>query len=109
MPNLPEYFSRSTKVATRREETPRKHSKRFYILARAGITVAAIGVFCLLRLDVARVVWHRTEAYLVKVIQLQRSPALIEEYMKRNSPRKLQIGAGAFNKPGWLNTDIEPA
>ena len=28
--------------------------------------------------------------------------------MRNNTVRKLQLGAGEFSNPGWLNTDIEP-
>jgi predicted SAM-dependent methyltransferase len=39
------------------------------------------------------------------------SPAekqIAERYMAGPPPRKLQIGAGPNNLPGWLNSDIEP-
>jgi hypothetical protein len=36
------------------------------------------------------------------------SSGVIDDYMRANAVRKLQIGAGENNKPGWLNTDIEP-
>jgi predicted SAM-dependent methyltransferase len=32
----------------------------------------------------------------------------IEQYLASTGVRKLQIGAGPNNLPGWLNTDIEP-
>jgi predicted SAM-dependent methyltransferase len=32
----------------------------------------------------------------------------ISEYNRTHSIRKLQIGAGQMDYPGWLNTDIEP-
>lgn len=37
-----------------------------------------------------------------------RSGAIIDTYLKSHAVRKLQIGAGPNNLPGWLNTDIEP-
>ena len=37
-----------------------------------------------------------------------RSPAVIDTYLRQNEVRKLQIGAGSSRPPGWLNTDIEP-
>jgi predicted SAM-dependent methyltransferase len=38
----------------------------------------------------------------------ERSPAIIEAYMRTHPIKRLQIGAGASRRPGWLNTDIEP-
>jgi len=76
---------------------PRKLSKMQSILARVAITIAAVGFFCLLRPDVASSATRRL-----------LSSQVISDYVKDNSVRKLQIGAGEFNKPGWLNTDIEP-
>ena len=67
------------------------------ILARVGITLAAGGLFCVARPDVAGNATRRL-----------RSPYIISDYMKNNTVRKLQLGAGEFNSPGWLNTDIEP-
>ncbi len=67
------------------------------MLARAGITLAAFGLFCLLRMDVTARVWNR-----------MHSSQIIAKYVKDNAVRKLQIGAGEFSFPGWLNTDIEP-
>lgn len=37
-----------------------------------------------------------------------RSPAVIDTYLRQHQVRKLQIGAGSSRPPGWLNTDIEP-
>jgi predicted SAM-dependent methyltransferase len=34
--------------------------------------------------------------------------ATIERYLASTAVRKLQIGTGTNNLPGWLNTDIEP-
>ena len=34
--------------------------------------------------------------------------AAIRDYMNSHAIRKLHIGAGDKNRPGWLNTDIEP-
>ena len=74
-----------------------KHSTLTNVLARVGITLAALGFFCLLRPDIAGNATRR-----------MRSPGIISDYMKSNSVHKLQLGAGEFNLPGWLNTDIEP-
>jgi predicted SAM-dependent methyltransferase len=38
----------------------------------------------------------------------QRSGAIIAAYMREQTVRKLQIGAGSSRPVGWLNTDIEP-
>lgn len=37
------------------------------------------------------------------------SQSIIRQYLRTHSNRKLQIGAGGNNLPGWLNTDIEPS
>jgi predicted SAM-dependent methyltransferase len=34
--------------------------------------------------------------------------ALVAEYMSTEPVRRLQVGAGSHNLPGWLNSDIEP-
>lgn len=34
--------------------------------------------------------------------------ALIDHYLATHPVKKLQVGAGPVNLPGWLNTDIEP-
>jgi predicted SAM-dependent methyltransferase len=36
------------------------------------------------------------------------APRLVREYARSHPIRKLQIGAGKVDYPGWLNTDIEP-
>jgi predicted SAM-dependent methyltransferase len=33
---------------------------------------------------------------------------IIDDYMKSEPVKRLQVGAGNFNMKGWLNTDIEP-
>jgi len=38
----------------------------------------------------------------------ERSPAIIEAYMRAEPVKRLQIGAGSSRREGWLNTDIEP-
>jgi len=78
-------------------DAPARASKWKNIVARAGITVADLGLFCVARPDVAGNATRRL-----------RSPHIIAEYVKNNTVRKLQLGAGEFNNPGWLNTDIEP-
>lgn len=69
---------------------------------RLGITLAALGLFCILRIDIAAPAWTKYKAQIL-------SPGRIEGYLKTHSVRKLQIGAGPSHKPDWLNTDIEPS
>jgi len=87
---------------------PTPHSKLFTVLARIGITLAAVGMFSILRFDVAQAAWKNTEAYVKDKVARYQGPGRIDAYLRANSVRKLQIGAGENNKPGWLNTDIEP-
>jgi predicted SAM-dependent methyltransferase len=75
------------------------------VLARVGITIAAAGVLFLLRPDLrARSQSMIQSAYRRHVA----SPRLIHAYLRDHTVRKVQIGAGAIDKAGWLNTDIEP-
>jgi predicted SAM-dependent methyltransferase len=37
-----------------------------------------------------------------------RAPGVAREYLRTHPVRKLQIGAGGVDYPGWLNTDIDP-
>src|SRR5947208_2774263 len=37
-----------------------------------------------------------------------KNRSIIEDYFRRASVHKLNIGAGDNDLPGWLNTDIEP-
>jgi len=37
-----------------------------------------------------------------------RAPGMAREYLRTHQIRKLQIGAGRLDYPGWLNTDIDP-
>ena len=72
--------------------------------ARAGITLAAVGLFLLIRPDI----YAYTTAQLRSDYQAVVSRRLIAEYMRQTAQPKLQIGSGASNPAGWLNTDIEP-
>jgi predicted SAM-dependent methyltransferase len=76
---------------------PAKLSGWKNVAARVAITLAAVGLFCVARPDVVGAATRRW-----------RSPLIIADYMKHNTVRKLQLGAGDFNLPGWLNTDIGP-
>jgi len=76
---------------------PAKLSGWKNVAARAAITLAAVGLFCVARPDVVGGATRRW-----------RSPLIISDYMKNNAVHKLQLGAGDFNLPGWLNTDIGP-
>jgi predicted SAM-dependent methyltransferase len=42
------------------------------------------------------------------VIRDYQDASYIREYLKSSAVRKLQLGAGGNDPPGWLNTDIEP-
>src|SRR5579872_6735247 len=80
---------------------PAKYSRVKNVVARVVITLAAVGLFCIARPDIAgNVVGNASRRW--------RSTNIIADYMKNNSVRKLQLGAGEFNLPGWLNTDIGP-
>ena len=70
-------------------------------IAQVGITFAAAGMFLLIRPDWLQVV----EAHYTKV----SSPGSIQQYLDSTKVRKLQLGAGANNLKGWLNTDIIPS
>jgi predicted SAM-dependent methyltransferase len=37
-----------------------------------------------------------------------KDPRTIDQYLRSHPVRKLQLGAGGNDPPGWLNTDIEP-
>ena len=78
--------------------------KLFHILARVGITIVACGLFLLIRPDIGTLLKGKVRAATIE----RASPRVIETYLSRNAVRKLQIGAGLNNKPGWLNSDIEP-
>ena len=91
-------------------------SRSRHILARVGIAAAAMGLFLLLRPDALKLVLVQLIAVLSVPVQARAAyrhditpPALIEEYVRENKIRKLQIGAGDNSYPGWLNTDIEPS
>ncbi len=42
-------------------------------------------------------------------VTVRGAPRMMQAYLSGHSVRKLQIGAGSVNYPGWLNTDIEPS
>ena len=42
-------------------------------------------------------------------IVVHSAPRQMQSYLRSHSVRKLQIGAGTVDYPGWLNTDIEPS
>lgn len=74
-------------------------------LARAAITVTALLVFLLLRQNTAAAIAGSVQSSYRRAI----GTTVINTYLRANSVRKLQIGAGGNSKKGWLNTDIEPA
>ena len=75
------------------------------ILARGAITIAAAGLFLFLRPDMSNALQRK---YLSPQIA-HASQGVIDEYLRTHSVRMLQIGTADNNKPGWLNTDIEPS
>ncbi len=79
----------------------RKHSLLFNIVARAAITLAAAAALLLLRPDYWNPIALLYRHYVA-------SPQIISSYLQSNAVRKLQIGAGPNNFPGWLNTDYTP-
>ncbi len=78
-------------------EVPARYSRFKNITARVAITLAAVGLFCVARQDVVG-----------NAILHWRSDRIIRDYIKNVAVRKLQLGAGEFSLPGWLNTDIAP-
>jgi len=73
--------------------------------AQAGVTLAAVGLFLLIRPDTyAYAKDHLRADYQREII----TPKLIDAYVRANHDVKVQVGAGTGNLPGWLNTDIEP-
>jgi predicted SAM-dependent methyltransferase len=77
-------------------------------LARTAITIAALALFCLLRPDILATVLGYPAEIRAGYRRHIASPRLIKSYIASHTVRKLQIGAGPNNYPGWLNTDIEP-
>src|SRR5262245_6846979 len=57
-------------------------------------------------------VWAMGKVGVLKIVLLEYAAlsarTTIERYLASTGVRKLQIGAGPNNLPGWLNTDIEP-
>ncbi len=80
--------------------------RTYQTLARIGITIGAVFLLLLLRIDIA----SAAKDYLTaEVREHVESPRIIADYTpQQRHPGKLQIGAGHSHKPGWLNTDIEP-
>lgn len=73
-------------------------------LAKVAITLAAAGVFCLIRPDVAGLIRDKTRTVFGQYLG---SRFVIAEYLRSHPVRKLQLGAGSLNREGWLNTDID--
>jgi len=57
-------------------------------------------------------IWAMEKVGVLEIVQRQYAAfsarTTIERYLASTGVRKLQIGAGTNNLPGWLNTDIEP-
>jgi predicted SAM-dependent methyltransferase len=71
------------------------------LLARAAITIVATALFFIVRPDIAGATAVRWRQHVV-------SRFTTNSYVGSHAVRKLHLGAGGVNLPGWLNTDIEP-
>ena len=70
------------------------------------ISLTAVALFCAMRPDIyGSVSTHIQADYQRKVT----TPKIITAYLRSADRPKLQIGSGASNPAGWLNTDIEPS
>ena len=83
-------------------------SRTFLLVARIAITLGATFLFLVIRADVSIWLWHSGKVYANANITKLRTPALVNDYLATNPIARLHLGAGHNNKPGWLNTDIEP-
>lgn len=83
-------------------------SKTYFLLARIAITLGAAFVFLLIRADVSIWLWQNGGVYAHDKLTRFQTPGLVKDYLAANPVAKLHLGAGHNNKPGWLNTDIEP-
>ena len=69
---------------------------------------------CLVLLTVWTIIsiWAMDKVGVLQIVQRESAAfsarMTIELYLASTGVRKLQIGAGPNNLPGWLNTDIEP-
>lgn len=61
---------------------------------------SAISLWAVSKVGVLQIVQQRYAVFSAR--------RAIEHYLTSTAVRKLQIGAGPNNLPGWLNTDIEP-
>jgi hypothetical protein len=73
--------------------------------AQAGITVAAVAFFLLIRPGIYA---HPRDTVQGNYQQKILSPKIIAEYLHTTPKPKIQIGAGPSNAAGWLDSDIEP-
>jgi predicted SAM-dependent methyltransferase len=88
--------------------TPRSVSGFTNVLARGGITAAAMGLFLFVRPDYRTSIENIPNRVRLGYHTNVTSPAMIRDYLHNTTVRKLQIGAGTNNYSGWLNSDIEP-
>jgi predicted SAM-dependent methyltransferase len=63
-------------------------------------SVVILSVWAMGKVGVLKIVLREYAAFSARTT--------IERYLASTGVRKLQIGAGPNNLPGWLNTDIEP-
>jgi predicted SAM-dependent methyltransferase len=89
-------------------KTKTQLSRTATIWARIGITLAAVAFLAVLRYDVTAMLWREANIFVNIRLAGYRTASQVEDYLRANPVRKLQIGAGDNNKPGWLNSDIEP-
>src|SRR5438093_12979089 len=68
--------------------------KLFLLIMRAPVAYLA-------SVDYVKVEAH---AYRTRI----KDPVVIRNYLQSHPVRKLQLGAGGNDPPGWLNSDIEP-
>ena len=71
--------------------------------ARKWLVLSSVVIF---------LVWAMGKVGVLKIVLREYAAfaarTTIERYLVSTGVRKLQIGAGPNNLPGWLNTDIEP-
>lgn len=106
------YFATAELPLRKTTIVPKPAKTLTVILAKAAITLAAIGFFVLLRPDIGRAIGATIVGYPARVKadyrQSVSTPKIIARYLAQHKPGKLQLGAGPLDYEGWLNTDIEP-
>lgn len=57
----------------------------------------------------ARRVKNSARFHITRRAQLRQRPGLVDSYLREQTVRKLQVGAGSNLLAGWLNGDLEPS